>query len=318
MEKIRYIPARLHICKASCKYLRLRKKDNNVMEKDSSKEWIHVDMNQIIGSHHILFLCLDALRYDVAKEEEELGNTPTLNQYGVWQKCQAVGNFTYPAHQGMFAGFFPCYADAKQHKERIQLFFPENVGMGRKAPKGAYGFSQGTFVEALAEEGYETCCIGGVSFFDKRSGLGKIFPSYFTHSFWNPSYSPMVADSTRNQIDFAKKWLEKIPLENKVFMYLNISAIHYPNYFYPDLEQNPDKVIQPNRGWKKDNRESHGAALRYVDKELAPLFEAFKQKGDTFVICCSDHGTCYGEDGCFSHGINHPIVNTIPYKHFHL
>ena len=216
----------------------------------------------------------------------------------------------------MFAGFFPCYADAKQHKERIQLFFPENVGMGRKAPKGAYGFSQGTFVEALAEEGYETCCIGGVSFFDKRSGLGKIFPSYFTHSFWNPSYSPMVADSTRNQIDFAKKWLEKIPLENKVFMYLNISAIHYPNYFYPDLEQNPDKAIQPNRGWKKDNRESHGAALRYVDRELAPLFEVFKQKGDTFVICCSDHGTCYGEDGCFSHGINHPIVNTIPYKHF--
>lgn len=285
-------------------------------ENDGNKECMAVDMNQIIGSHHILFLCLDALRYDVAKEEEELGNTPILSQYGHWQKCQAVGNFTYPAHQGMFAGFFPCYADAKQHKERIQLFFPENVGMGRKAPKGVYGFYSRTFVEALAEEGYETCCIGGVSFFDKRSGLGKIFPSYFTHSFWNPSFSPMAADSTRNQVDFARSWIEKIPFDKKIFMYLNISAIHYPNYFYLDLEQNPNQIIHPNKGWERDNKKSHRAALRYVDRELAPLFDAFKEKGDTFVICCSDHGTCYGEDGYFSHGINHPMVNTIPYIHY--
>ena len=84
------------------------------------------------------------------------------------------------------------------------------------------------------------------------------------------------------------------------------------------MEQNGkrDKKLQPDRGYEKDTKESHGAALRYVDRELEPLLEAFKQKGDTFVICCSDHGTCYGEDGCFSHGINHPMVNIIPYKQF--
>lgn len=282
------------------------------------KEWADIDMNHIVGSHHILFICLDALRYDVAKEQENAGNTPILSQGGEWQKCQAVGNFTYPAHQGMFAGFFPCFADAKKHKERIQLFFPENVGMGKKAPKGAYGFSKGTFVEALSEEGYETCCIGGVSFFDKRSGLGKVFPGYFTHSFWNPSFAPIAPDSTRNQVSFARKWLEKVALEKKIFLYLNISALHYPNYFYLELEKNGEmeRRFQPERGYERDTKESQGAALRYVDKELRPLLEAFRQRGDTFVICCSDHGTCYGEDGCFSHGINHPMVNTIPYKQF--
>ncbi len=56
-----------------------------------------------------------------------------------------------------------------------------------------------------------------------------------------------------------------------------------------------------------------------ADAQLGRLFEGWKSlRGDTFVICCSDHGTCYGEDGCWSHGISHPMVYTIPYKHFFL
>ena len=43
-----------------------------------------VDMNKIAGSHDILFICLDTLRYDVAAEEESKGTTPVLNRYGPW------------------------------------------------------------------------------------------------------------------------------------------------------------------------------------------------------------------------------------------
>lgn len=276
-------------------------------------EW-NVDMKQVVGSHHIVFLCLDALRYDVAKEEEDRGNTPILNFYGSWIRCQATGNFTYPAHQALFAGFFPCVWEAKNHRERIQLFFPENVGIGRKAPDGAYGFYQEHWIQALVEEGYTTCCIGGVTFFDKRSGLGKVLPSYFQHSYWNPSFAPTVRESTKHQVDFTIRWLEEQPQDQKILLYLNLSAIHYPNYFY--LE--PEMGRLPIPAYQKDTKESHGAALRYVDSELSRLFAALRGKGDTFVICCSDHGTCYGEDGCYSHGINHPMVNTIPYQHFFL
>ena len=70
---------------------------------------------------------------------------------------------------------------------------------------------------------------------------------------------------------------------------------------------------------REDSYESHKAALRYADQELGRLLEGWKrQRGGAFVICCSDHGTCYGEDGCQFHGINHPVVNTVPYKHFFL
>lgn len=265
-----------------------------------------VDMNQIVGKSDILFICLDTLRYDVAVQEEAAGATPVLNRYGLWEKCQAPGNFTYPSHHAMFAGFLPCRADAGSIADREFLFFPKSIGLGRHVPEGAYGFSGSTVMEGLEKEGYDTWCVGGVAFFDKRSDLGRVFPGYFKKSFWNPSFSCPVKESTGNQVDFILKKIEKTDPGEHIFLYLNVDAIHYPNYFYLD-------------GASGDSLESHAAALRYVDRELGRLFDGWKAKrGETFVICCSDHGTCYGEDGCQFHGINHPAVNTVPYKHFSL
>lgn len=262
-----------------------------------------IDMNKIVGEYHILFLCLDSLRYDVAYEEQQKQGTPVLNRYGVWRKCQAPGNFTYPSHQAMFAGFFPVDEGICEMKKRETLFFSEDIGMGRKTPAGAFHFLGPNWVEGLEKEGYETYCIGGVSFFDKRTDMGKVMPSFFKHSYWNPSFGCRVPESAGNQVDFAVRKLEQIPEGAKIMMYINFSALHYPNYFYIP-------------GAKKDSKEAHAAALRYIDGQLERLFDAFGQRGKTFVICCSDHGTCYGEDGVWFHGVNHPIVNTVPYKHF--
>lgn len=265
-----------------------------------------VDMNKVIGTEDILFVCLDTLRYDAAAEVEAEGGTPVLSQHGPWERCQAPGNFTYPSHHAMFAGFLPCRHDAKNVADRELLFFPRSIGLGNKVPEGAYGFSGSTIMEGLQKDGYETWCVGGVAFFDKRSDIGKVFPGYFQKSYWNPSFACPVKDSTKNQVDFLLKKIQTVEQDQRIFLYLNVDAIHYPNYFY--LE-----------GSREDSYESHKAALQYVDQELGRLFQGWKEKrGGAFVICCSDHGTCYGEDGCQFHGINHPIVNTVPYKHFFL
>ena len=265
-----------------------------------------IDMNRVVGQMDILFVCLDTLRYDAAVKEQEQGTTPVLNRYGPWKKCQAPGNFTWPSHHSMFAGFLPADHEAKNLADREMLFFPRQIGMGRKTPPGAYGFSGGTIMEGLEKEGYDTWCVGGVSFFDKRSDLGKVFPGYFRKSYWNPSFGCGVRDSTKNQVDFILRKLGAADPDQRIFMYLNVDAIHYPNSFY--LE-----------GHSHDDLDSHKAALRYADKELGRLFDHWKEKrGGAFVICCSDHGTCYGEDGCQFHGIDHPAVNTVPYKHFFL
>ncbi len=262
-----------------------------------------VDMNKIVGTHDILFVCIDSLRYDIAYQAQSEGATPVLNRYGRWRKCQAPGNFTYPSHQAMFSGFMPIDEEVTDMKQREKLFFSPDIGMGRKAPAGAFLFSKPTWVEELADRGYDTYCIGGLSFFDKRTAMGSVMPSFFKHSHWRPSFSCKVKESTANQVDYAVKVLKKADEDKRLMMYINISAIHYPNYFYID-------------GSKRDSKEAHMEALKYVDKQLGRLFDAFAMRGDTFVICCSDHGTCYGEDGVWYHGVNHPIVNTVPYKHF--
>lgn len=272
------------------------------------------DMGKIVGSKDILFICIDCLRYDVAKEEEENGGTPVLNQYGRWRKCHAPGNFTYPSHQAMFAGFMPIDTHIRDMKKRESLFFSQNAGTGRKAPNGAFVFKKATWVEELAEIGYETHCIGGVSFFNKRTELGNVLPGYFKYSYWKPSFGCLAVESAKNQVDFAVEIVKKIPDEQRLMMYINFSAVHYPNYFYiyKDCVAWEEQKKHP----KRDSVESHRMALRYVDMQLERLFDAFSKRGETFVICCADHGTCYGEDGIWYHGVNHEIVNTVPYKNF--
>lgn len=263
-----------------------------------------VDMREIVGKQDILMICLDTLRYDVAIAEEASGGTPVLNSYGEgWEKRHAPGNFTYPSHFAIFAGFFPSPADAHEFKEREWLFYPKRVGTSRVAPSVSYEFERATFVESLFEDGYETICIGGVRFFSKLNDIGKVFPGYFNKSYWKPTFGCPEKRSAENQVDFAVAKVSEYPIDKRLMMYINFSAIHYPNYHY--LE-----------GKKEDDLQTHAAALRYVDSQLPRLFDAFRQRGETLVIVFSDHGTCYGEDGFTNHCVSHEVVYTVPYKHF--
>ena len=98
-----------------------------------------LDMNQVVGTHDILMLCFDTLRYDVSKEEEEAGRTPVLNSHGgEWEKRHAPGNFTYPSHFAIFAGFLPSPAEPHSLRSRKWLFFPVQAGTGRIPPAGSY------------------------------------------------------------------------------------------------------------------------------------------------------------------------------------
>lgn len=53
-----------------------------------------MDMNRVVGTHDILMLCFDTLRYDVSKAEEAAGGTPVLNSHGgLWEKKACAGKF---------------------------------------------------------------------------------------------------------------------------------------------------------------------------------------------------------------------------------
>ncbi|MDO4711263.1 MAG: STM4013/SEN3800 family hydrolase [Peptostreptococcaceae bacterium] len=270
---------------------------------DPKKAKMTVNMNEVVGNCDILFVCLDTLRYDVAKQEEEQGNTPNMSRYGPWLKCHAPGNYTFPSHMAMFIGNLPSLAEPIPLYERERLFVAkENQGLGKLHPY-SFVFEGNSFVQGLEKVGYETICVGGVGFFNKRTPINRILPDLFMRSYWNTRFACHIKKSFENQLDFVQKILSKMPKEQKIFMYINVNSIHYPNSFY--LEDA-----------KEDDVHTHAAALRYVDRHIVRLFDLFSKRGSTFCILCSDHGSCYGEDGYRFHCHSHEIVWTVPYKHF--
>lgn len=264
-----------------------------------------LNMNQIVGEYDILFITLDTLRYDVAVKLYQEGKTPYLQQIlppSGWEKRQTSGNFTYTAHHGFFAGFLPTPSTSGIHPRLFALNFQGSVS----TTENTCILEGSDIVQGLAKKGYHTVCIGGVGFFNQLTPLGCVFPNLFTESYWDESLGVTDKNSTENQVNLALKILNQTSLNQPLFLFINISAFHQPNYFY----------LNPLDEIKEDSIYSHGAALEYVDRELQPLWLSIKKRKPTFVIISSDHGTAYGEDNYYGHRCGHSVVWTVPYAEF--
>ncbi len=258
-----------------------------------------INANYIVGSHDIAFIVLDTLRYDVARDALRAGQTPTLAALlpgGTWEARHTPGNFTYAAHHAFFAGFLPTPIAPGQHPRLFAARFP---GSGTTTER-TYAFDAPDIVTGLADLGYHTLCIGGVDFFNKQSALGNVLPGLFAESHWSPDLGIQGRRSTELQVQLAVQRLSEIPRVKRVFLFINVSAIHPPNAFFLP-------------GAKEDSLASHAAALTYVDRQLPPLLAALRRRGPSLLILCSDHGTAYGEDGYAGHRLSHPVVWMVPY-----
>jgi hypothetical protein len=258
---------------------------------------VTLDMNAVVGTHDILFVTLDTLRLDVAERALDEGRTPHLAAVlpgGRWERRHTPGSFTYAAHQSFFAGFLPTPARPGRHPRLFALRFE---GSETISPSTCV-LDSSDIVSGLAARGYHTACVGGVGFFNKKNPLGCVLPGLFAESHWSPHLGVTDPRSTENQVRLACEILERTP--GRVFLYLNISALHQPNHFYLP-------------GTERDTLESHAAALAYVDSQLPPLFAAFRRRGPTLALLMSDHGTAYGDDGYRGHRLAHPSVWDVPY-----
>ncbi len=257
-----------------------------------------LDVAGLIGTHDVLLLTLDTLRFDVANDCLRNGRTPNLAKLlpNGWEERHSPGSFTFAAHAAFFAGFLPTPATPGKHPRPFAMRFP---GSETTVPQTCV-FDAPDMVGGLAERGYHTICVGGVGFFNGRTPLGRVLPGLFAESHWRPEFGVTEPRSTEYQVDFAVRRLGELPSSQRVFLFLNVSAIHQPNRCYA-----PGAVT--------DSLASHAAALEYVDGQLPRLFEAMRRRGPVFAILCSDHGTAYGEDGHRGHRLAHAVVWTVPY-----
>lgn len=110
-------------------------------------------------------------------------------------------------------------------------------------------------------------------------------------------------NSTEHQVRLALGRLEELAAQ-RIFLFLNVSALHQPNNIYLDPAV-------------PDSPESQAAALAYVDAQLGPLFDFMRKRGPVIGVICSDHGTAYGEGGYHGHRLSHPVVLDVPYGEFY-
>lgn len=265
---------------------------------------VAVDMNDVVGRCDLVLITLDTLRYDVADAALRAGRTPHLAGLipdGLWRHHHAPASFTFASHQAMFAGFLPTPATPGVHERLFALRFPGSATTG---PHTCV-LDGPNIVHGLAARGYHTVCIGGVGFFNRCTPLGQVLPDMFERSYWEPSLGVTDPASTAHQVALANAILADLPQHRRVFLFLNISALHQPNRCYLD-------------GATEDSPETQGAALAYVDSQLPPLFDALRARSRAFCIVCSDHGTAYGDDGFHGHRVGHPSVWDVPYAEFFL
>lgn len=258
-----------------------------------------LDARQLVGNVDILFITLDTLRYDVAQDAFLAGLTPNFARIlprSGWEKRHTPASFTYAAHHSFFAGFLPTPATPGPHP---RLFAAQFEGSATVTEETCI-FDEPDIVSGLSRKGYATLCIGGTGFFNKQNPLGNVLPGLFDQSHWNQSLGVTDARSTENQVKLAIELLDSIPTERRVFLFINVSALHQPNCIFL-------------QGSMADSVESHTAALVYVDSQLPPLFAAMQRRAPVLAIICSDHGTAYGEDGYVGHRAAHEVIWTVPY-----
>jgi len=257
---------------------------------------------QLIGSHDVLLMTLDSLRHDVALAAIEAGQTPNFARLlpgGRWQRRHSPATFTYAAHQAFFAGFLPTPASPGKHP---RLFAARFAG-SETTTDATCVLDASDIVTGLAGHGYHTICIGGVGFFNKQTPLGSVLPGLFVESHWDETLGVTSSNSTERQVALAIERIAALPSERRLFLFLNVSAIHQPN-----------RLFLP--GAAGDSMASMAAALAYVDRHVARLFDVLTSRAALLAIVCADHGTAYGEEGFQGHRIAHPVVWDVPYAEF--
>lgn len=258
-----------------------------------------LNANALVGTHDILLITLDTLRYDVACEALDGGLTPFLGGLlpgGRWELRHTPGNFTYSAHQAFFAGFLPTPASPGPHP---RLFATAFHGSESVTPHTCV-LDAPDIVRGLAARGYRTVCIGGVGFFNMRTPLSTVLPGFFQESHWREEFGVTCRESTRYQVDHACTILNTLDRAERLLLFLNVSAMHQPNCIYA-------------AGATEDSPQTQAAALAYVDTQLPRLFRCLRARAPLLAIVCSDHGTAYGENGFWGHRLNHPVVLNVPY-----
>jgi membrane-anchored protein YejM (alkaline phosphatase superfamily) len=230
-----------------------------------------------------------------------------MNEVGECLAAQSPATYTFAAHQSFFVGLLP---NADAPKPYYNRFVKQLLGLGEvgEKPKRKSTFitasSDSNLVAGLRDRGFQTVGAGAMNWFRQRS-LTDSFDSF------------KLVRSADEQVDFV---LHELDTTRPFFAFINFGETHAPYHYrgkktecrasvqardikWPPIESGP--VGREHEGF------GHQAeAVEYLDVRVGRLIDGLP--ANTVVVICGDHGECFGEDGYWGHGVNHPKVYEVP------
>ncbi len=209
------------------------------------------------------------------------GLTPFLDEMAkkgvVFEAAQTVAPVTLPAHASMMTGLYPI-----KHGVRNNGMFvvPDEVE---------------TLAEVFSKEGYATGAFISAQVLVKRYGLGQGFDVYDDDLSQGTKVGRGLVPSRRGSItlESALSWLETVPPEKPVFLWLHLYDPHAP--YDP-----PPEFRNRFRG------DPYGAEIAFADTVVKGLVDNLRESGrldNTVLTVLGDHGEGLGEHGERTHGI---------------
>lgn len=259
---------------------------------------------------NFLLLTYDSCRFDVLVE----ARTPVLDSYSEIFSAQTPANYTYAAHLSFFAGILPNVSDDIRYYNRFtkQLLALVEVGETNVTKDALIRLeSAWNLPMAFMNCGYQTIGAGAMNWF-RQNGLIQGFDRF--------RFTGTDADA---QIDYL---LDNLDPRRPLFGFINFGETHAPFSFAGKRGACPVDVRARVMEWppvevgpvgrNNEAYEHQMLAAEFLDSRLPRLFSGIPD--NTVVILCADHGECFGEDGYWGHGVNHPLVMEVPMSIFRL
>ncbi|MEN8165553.1 MAG: sulfatase, partial [Acidobacteriota bacterium] len=224
----------------------------------------------------VVMVTLDTTRADrLGCYGSTAGLTPFLDSLAergiVFENAQAVAPITLPSHASMMTGLNPV-----KHEVR-------NNGMF------VLGEDIETLAEVFSENGYATGAFISAQVLVGRYGLDQGFDVYDDDLSQARKAGQTVVPSRRGNVtlESAKRWLETIPEDKPVFMWLHLYDPHAP-------------YDPPGNFRARFPQDPYAGEIAFTDALVADLVNTLDQSGrldDTVFTVLADHGEALGEHG---------------------
>lgn len=284
----------------------------------------------------VLFLVLDSMRTDrLGLYGHDRETTPVLDDLAsgatVYENAVAPAAWTLPSHCSMFTGLFPSeHGVTNGFLDATGTLQVSAEPLAKTLAGGGFrtaGFSNNPWVgglsgldagfEEFVEWNLEVSADSQAGIHTRRDRLYSRLHTLMGHAARQPVFLLKRRFFTASLVERAKRWFAAAG--SRQFTFLNLMEAHSP-YFPParafrELELSTPGVVEPrslntrllayvmgktdlNPERRERVLEYYDASLRYQDRKVGELLEAFREAvefEDALVVVCADHGKTLGE-----------------------